>query len=421
MILRTNPAPVAVVGASAAGTAVVESLHRLGYDGPVVLIGDEPHLPYERPPLSKQVLTGVQAPGATTIRDAALLADRPGLDLRLGVRAAALDVARRRLTLASGEVLDCAAVVIATGVVPRRLPGADRLSGVHVLRTTDDAAALRKDLVTGGDVVVVGGGVLGTEVAAAARSLGLRTTVVTLDGQLLAPVLGPEVGRLLADEHRRHGVRVRAGQAVTGLLGAHGQVTAVRLADGSVIPADIVVVAAGALPATDWLAGSGLDLDDGVGCDSYCVAAPSVYAAGDVARWWHPRYERPLRVEHRMNASEQGMVVARNLMASLTASGPGRQTYEPVPYFWSDQFGWRIQGYGVTTGSTRTELVRAVPGSGDRAPSVVALYGDAERVLGAVGIGLRPPALRVLRTCAAGLLPWDEGLAAVRAMGEGSL
>ncbi|MGG8410052.1 NAD(P)/FAD-dependent oxidoreductase, partial [Streptomyces sp. 12297] len=382
-------APVAVVGASAAGTAVVESLHRSGYTGPVTLIGDEARFPYERPPLSKQVLTGAQPPESTTIRDAARLAERPGLDLRLGVRAAALDVAARRLTLETGEELDCAAVVIATGVRPRRIPGMGGISGVHLLRTVDDAAALRKDLLGGGDVVVVGGGVLGTEVAAAARTLGLGVTVVTLDEQPLAPVLGTSLGALVAGEHRRRGIRVRPGRAVSGLLSAHGRVTAVELDGGEVIPADTVVVAVGSVPATQWLDGSGLDLADGVGCDSFCVAAPSVYAAGDVARWWHPRYERALRVEHRMNASEQGMVVARNILASLTVSGTGPQAYEPVPYFWSDQFGWRIQGYGVTADSRRTEVVRAEPGASDDAPpTAVALYGDEERVLGAVGIGL---------------------------------
>ncbi|MCJ0873079.1 NAD(P)/FAD-dependent oxidoreductase [Streptomyces sp. AP-93] len=412
---------IAVVGASAAGIAVVESLHRSGYDGSLTLIGDESRLPYERPPLSKRVLIGDQSPESTTIRDAGRLEQRPGLDLRLGIRATALDVADRRLTLETGEELDCAAVVIATGVRPRRIPGAAGTSGVHVLRTVDDATALRKDLLAGGDVVVVGGGVLGTEVAAAARTLGLRVTLATMDEQPLAPVLGASVGRMIADEHRRRGIHVRLRRTVAGLLTAYGRVTGVQLDGGEVIPADVVVVAVGSVPATGWLAGSGLDLADGVGCDSFCVAAPYVYAAGDVARWWHPRYERALRIEHRMNASEQGMVVARNILAKLIGSGTPPEAYEPVPYFWSDQYGWRIQAYGVTSGSRRMEVVRAEPSAAaDEPPRVVALYGDEKRVLGAVGIDLRPPALRSLRAAVAGLVPWDEGLDAARAASDGN-
>jgi NADPH-dependent 2,4-dienoyl-CoA reductase/sulfur reductase-like enzyme len=411
---------IAVVGASAAGTATAEALRRGGYEGPLTLIGDETRLPYERPPLSKRVLTGDLSPESTTIRDVGHLEQRLALDVRLGVRATALDVPARRLTLENGETLDCAAVVIATGVRPLRLPGTEGVAGVHLLRTLDDSLALRKDLLAGGDLVVVGGGVLGTEVAAAARRLGVGVTLVAGDEHPLAPVLGGSLGRLIAQEHRRHGVDVRPGRAVTGLLTRGGRVAGVRLAGGESIPADVVVLAVGTAPATKWLADSGLDLTDGIGCDAFCAAAPGIFAAGDVARWWHPRYERAMRVEHRMNASEQGTVVGRNVLASLGVNDVPATAYAPVPYFWSDQYDWRIQAYGVTAGADRVEVVGAEPGTGDGAPPrALALYGDQERVLGAVGIGLRPPAVRALRGAVAELASWGRALDIARTASDG--
>ncbi|MFE6037791.1 NAD(P)/FAD-dependent oxidoreductase [Streptomyces sp. NPDC056452] len=413
-------AGIVVVGMSAAGTAAAEGLRRGGYDGPLTLISEETRLPYERPPLSKAVLAGDGPPDSEAGGDPGHLEQRLSLDVRLGVRATALDVPARRLTLGTGEELDCTAVVVATGVRPRRLPGTEGVAGVHVLRTLDDALALRKDLVAGGPVAVVGGGVLGTEVAAAARGLGLDVTLITVDDQPMAPVLGGSLGLLIAHEHRRHGVRVRTGRTVTGLLTAGGRVAGVHLDGQELVPADVVVLAVGSVPATDWLAGSGLDLTDGVGCDAFCAAAPGVFAAGDVARWWHPRYGRTMRVEHRMNASEQGTVVARNVLASLGVIDAPPTAYAPVPYFWSDQYGWRMQAYGVTAGADRVEVLRADPGTPDRPPKMLALYGDRDLARGAVSIGLRPAGTRALRAVAAGPTDWGRALDAARTASNGN-
>ncbi|MFJ8637336.1 NAD(P)/FAD-dependent oxidoreductase [Streptomyces sp. NPDC093568] len=395
---------IAVVGASAAGLATVEALRRGGYRGPLSLVGEEPHLPYERPPLSKQVLSGAMPPRDTAMRERGHLRDALSADLRLGVRATGLEPAgaSRLLTLETGEVLDCDAVVVATGVRPLVLGGSESIAGVHVLRTLDDALALRKSLLAGGRLVVVGAGVLGTEVAAAGRAAGLPVTMVTAEPEPLASVVGAEVGGLLARVHRAHGVELHTGRTVTEVLTSGGRVTEVSLDNGVRLAADTVVLAMGARPAVEWLAGSGLDVSDGVLCDAMCAAAPGVFAAGDVARWWHPGYGRLLRVEHRMNASEQGIAVARNVLAALGSEGSTAAAYTPVPYFWTDQYGWRMQAFGVPAGADQVEVLRCEADAVDGVPRVLALYGDGLRAVGVVGIGLRPPAVRVLRGLVAG-------------------
>ncbi|MFI1359084.1 NAD(P)/FAD-dependent oxidoreductase [Streptomyces sp. NPDC020898] len=420
-------AAIAVVGASAAGLTVAEALRRGGYRGRLSLVGAEPRVPYERPPLSKRVLTGATPPEDTAIRDAGYLEKELALDLRLGVRATGLDVSgtTRRLTLETGEHLDCDAVVVATGVRPRALPGTEGIDGVHVLRTLDDAVALRESLLTGGDLVVVGGGVLGTEVAAAGRTLGLRVTLVTEERETLGAVIGSELGGLVAQVHRAHGVTVHTGRTVTGIPSCDGRVTGVCLDGGLRIAADTVVLAIGSVPVTDWLADSGLDVADGVVCDAQCRAAPGVLAAGDVARWWHPHHDRTLRVEHRMNASEQGMAVARNLILALDSPGTPALAYTPVPYFWSDQYNWRLQAYGVVAGADRVEVLHCDAGAWDEVPPrALALYGDGERALGVVGIGLHPAAARALRGAvagdASGPVPWGRALDIASAANDGN-
>ncbi|MDX3002709.1 FAD-dependent oxidoreductase [Kribbella solani] len=326
---------VLVVGASAAGLTTVEALRRKGFRDQVTVLGAEWHPPYDRPPLSKQFLRGDWDEDRTRLRPEAMLS---ALDASfvLGDSAVAFDSGSRTVTTASGRTLTADAVVIATGLTPRRLPGV-QLDGVHVLRTLDDAAALRKDFAAAKRLVVVGDGVLGAEIAATARKMGLAVTMAGPQTVPLESQLGPMIGGLLAELHRSEGVELRLGTAVIGLTEADGRVSGVQLADGNVLPADVVVVALGATPATDWLSGSGLVIDNGVVCDAYCRAADGVYAAGDVARW--PYEDSLIRLENRTNATEQALCVADNL---LGADRP----YAPVPYFWTDQFAAKLQVHG---------------------------------------------------------------------------
>jgi len=274
---------VVVVGASAAGLTAAEALRREGYVGELTIIGDEPRSPYDRPPLSKQILRGAWEEDRIVLRSEELLAELKASWI-LGTAASGLDPLARKVTLADGRVLGYDGLVIATGATPRRLPFGHDLAGVHLLRTLDDTLALRDGLRCARSVAIVGAGFLGAEVAAVARELGLEVTVID---PLPAPMIrqfGAEMGELLRQLHEGRGVEVRCGTAVTALNGDGGRVTGVDLADGSHVRADLVLVAVGARPATEWLAGSGLVIGDGVECDQYCVAAPGVVAAGDVVR-----------------------------------------------------------------------------------------------------------------------------------------
>jgi NADPH-dependent 2,4-dienoyl-CoA reductase/sulfur reductase-like enzyme len=244
---------IIIVGASAAGLNAAETLRRRGWDGHLTVIGEESRPPYDRPPLSKQILTGAWGPERATLRSLPDLA-RQRADLRLGQRAVALDVPGRRVRLDNGESIDFDALVIATSVAPRRLRDSD-LAGVHVPRTLDDAIALRAALRSGPRVVVVGAGFLGTEVAAAARAMGLEVTVAEPEPVPVRRPFGNRIGALVAEVHRDHGTRLHCGMPVRRLRGARGRVTGVELGDGNTLPADVVVLALGAAPATGWLAG----------------------------------------------------------------------------------------------------------------------------------------------------------------------
>ncbi|MFI9838819.1 NAD(P)/FAD-dependent oxidoreductase [Nonomuraea sp. NPDC051941] len=335
----STPGHVLVAGASAAGLATVEALRRKGYEGRVTVLGAEPHLPYDRPPLSKQILSGSWEPERAQLRPPATLSAL-NAEFVLGDPATGLDVSSRTVRTASGRVLSADAVVVATGLRPRTLPDQAGLAGVHVLRTLDDALALRADLLSCTRLVVVGDGVLGAEIAATACGMGVNVTLAGPQPAPLACQLGRPAAGLLADLHTEHGVELRLGAAVSGLTERHGHVTGVRLETGDVLPADVVVVAFGAAPATDWLAGSGLDLDNGLVCDSRCRAAEGVYAVGDVARWHHETLGRSLRLENRTNATEQAIAVAGNLLGD-------DRPYTPIPYFWTDQFGAKIHVHGM--------------------------------------------------------------------------
>ncbi|WP_433632204.1 NAD(P)/FAD-dependent oxidoreductase [Nocardia sp. CA-120079] len=367
------PESVLVVGASAAGLSTAEALLRNGYQGSITVLGAEPELPYDRPPLSKQILAGAWEAEKAQLRPTTHLAAMP-MDLVLGETAVALDPVNHIVHAESGLSVQADAVVIATGVRARTLPGADALAGVHVLRTLEDAVALRADLLRATRLVVVGEGVLGSEIAATARTMGLDVTVV---GPLLAPMagqLGPVIAPLLGDLHTERGVRLRLGTGVGEFIDDGGRVGGVRLDTGAELPADVVVVAVGAVPATDWLADSGLTLDNGVVCDSYCRAAQGIYAAGDVARWHDDHAGGLVRMENRTNATEQAAAVAANLLGA-------EQRYTPVPYFWTDQFDTKIQVHGTLPTGAAVEIV---DGSTE-ARRFVARYTLDGRVTGVVG------------------------------------
>ncbi len=393
-----GPSRVVVVGASAAGLSVAEGLRRFGFTGELTLVGEESHLPYDRPPLSKQLLSGEWEPERLRMRTPEVL-DALGADLRFGTPAAALDAEAREVVLADGQRIGYDAVVVATGLAARRLPGTEGIAGVHVLRTVEDALALRETVRGKPRLVVVGSGFVGAEAAAVARESACEVTMVTDVAAPLADALGGELGGMLADVHREHGVALETGAMVNGVLSDGGRVTGVALADGRTIEADAVLVGIGAVPNTGWLAGSGVPVGNGVECDSTLYAGSGVWAAGDVACWLHPRTGLPTRIEHRTNAAEQGLAVARNILA-----GPGEATaFDPVPFVWSDQYDLRIQIYGHTRGA---EQVRIVEGStADR--KLVALYGSGGRVCGAVGVNM-PRQTRGYRAKVAEGADWRE-------------
>jgi 3-phenylpropionate/trans-cinnamate dioxygenase ferredoxin reductase component len=363
---------VAVVGASLAGLSAARALRAQGFAGRVVLIGDEVHAPYDRPPLSKDFLSG-----AASRTDLELAApDDAGLDLdwRLGVAAVGLDARNRSVDLADGSEVRVDGVVLATGARARQLPGTGSLAGVHVLRTLDDALALRTELRPGAHLVVIGAGFIGAEVASTARTLGLEVTVVEGMPVPLAGPLGPQLGAVCAELHADHGTRLITGTGVARLVGT-GRVEAVELADGRRLPADVVLVGIGALPNVEWLAGSGLELAGGVVTDQFgATAIPEVVAAGDCAIAWSPTLGGHRRVEHWTHALEVPSAAVASL---LGAAAPP----PPLPYFWSEQYGVRLQFAGHRYADDEVRIVEGDPA--DR--SFLAVYeraGEPVAVLG---------------------------------------
>ena len=394
----THLGKIAVIGASLAGLRATELIRRAKFEGDLVLIGDEPHLPYDRPPLSKEILRGEWGEERIALRRKSY--DDLNVDVRLGRRAMALDMGAREVRLDDGEAVSFDGLVIATGGHARRLPNQPELRGVHTLRTLDDALSIAAALAESPRVAVIGAGFIGAEVAASARALDLDVTMIEALQTPLARSLGPELGRLLQRVHERRGVRVLCGRKVTRFEGTE-RVTGLTLDDGTTVECDLVVVGIGMSPSVSWLEGSGVELDDGVRCDATLTASiPGVVAAGDVANWYNPLFGERMRVEHWTNAVEQARHAVRTLLAAPGEAKP----FESAPLFWSDQFDIKIQGAGRPQPTDDLTLFEEADGE-----RLVALYGRAGRLVGAVAFN-QPPKLVQLRMLIAKRGSLDEAL-----------
>jgi 3-phenylpropionate/trans-cinnamate dioxygenase ferredoxin reductase subunit len=392
------PAPrsIVVAGGGLAATRVVEEVRRLGLESRITLVCAEPHPPYDRPPLSKQVLRGERL-------DAPLREDWTGLDvdLRLGRRAVALHPGERTLLLDDGTSLDYDALVIATGARPRTLPGISG-AGAHVLRTLEDARALAADIRRTGGLTVVGGGLIGCEVAASARALGAQVTLIELLPAPLARILGDRVAAEIARMHEDAGVHLLCGRSVLEARG-DGPDRDLLLSDGTTLAAPVVLVGLGVVPDTAWLDGSGVEVDNGVVCDATGrTSAEGVWAAGDVARWDHPLFGTRLRMEHWTSAADQGTAVGRDLAGAAVPLAE-------VPYFWSDQYGVKFQILGLPQPDDEVTLLRVGPGA-DR---LLAVYGRGGVVTAVLGAGAPRWVLRMRSSIRDGA-PYEDALAAAR-------
>lgn len=399
---------IVVVGSSLAGLRACETLRQEGFTGTITLVGAEAELPYDRPPLSKKVLAGEWEVDRIRLRKQE---DFESLDLvlRLGVRATGLDTDRRSVQLADGSEVPYDGLVIATGATPRRLPGQPALDGVMEIRTLADSIGLRDRIADGtAHVVIIGAGFIGLEVAATAKERGCTVTVLEGAPAPLIRGLGVEMGLAVASVHERHGVPVRCGVQVSAIEGDGTRVTGVRLADGEVVPADVVVVGVGVTPATEWLEQSPLALRDGIVCDATLwTGVEGVFAAGDCVRWPNLVFEGQddceMRVEHWTNAAEQGAFAAKNLLAR--ARGEDGEPYRSVPFFWSDQFDSRIQFVGRAHGG---DDVHVFAGSTDG--KFAALYGYEGRLRGVLGVSM-PRMVMPFRNLIAEGMGWDDALA----------
>ncbi|MEY2474632.1 MAG: hypothetical protein QOK28_3961 [Actinomycetota bacterium] len=362
------PNNVVIVGAGAAGYAVAEGLHQNGFDGTLTIVGEETDAPYDRPPLSKEILSGAwEVPRAELITHRRIAPMNP--QLLTGVRATGLDVDGHRVALDDGRTLDYDAVVIATGITPRQLPHPDA-PNVRVLRTLQDSLALRALIAEGSPrLVVVGAGFLGLEVSATARKLGADVTVVEpIPGPPLASRIGDVAGRRLLALHEANGVRIHTGVGVDTITES-----GVVRSDGASHEADVILIAVGSTPTTAWLEGSGLTIDNGVVCDEYCAAAPGVWAAGDVASWFHQGYAQRMRLEHRTNAQESGHAVAKNVLGMA-------EPFVPVPYFWTDHYDVRVQLAGVIPRDATVDIVEGEAGA-DKFVQTYSVHGEVAGVL----------------------------------------
>ncbi len=393
---------VVVVGLSLAGLRAVEALRREGFTDRIVAVSAEAQVAYDRPPLSKEFLAGEAELGDIMLRRGGI--EDLDLDLRAPARAIALDVERAVLSLDDGTDIAYDGCILATGASPRRLANQPDLAGVAVLRTIEDALSVRDRLDRGVErIAVVGAGFIGAEVAATCRSRGAEVTLIEAMEQPMMRGLGPELGSVVAELHRSHGVDVRLGIGVTAIEG-RDRVERVVLDDGSTVHADLVVVGIGVAPNTDFLESSSLTIDDGVVCDATCLAGDRVVAAGDVCRWPNPLFDATMRLEHWTNAVEQGTYVAGRLLA--LDAGSGIDPFAPVPYVWSDQYDAKIQTVGVVSADSEVRVAHGDLSEG----RFVALFGRGGRLLGALGFS-RPRQVMQYRKHIAERGSWEDALA----------
>lgn len=367
---------VVIVGASLAGLRTAEHLRKAGFEGAITMVGNERRLPYDRPPLSKQVLAGARSAEDVTLRGRSEI---DALDVRLRLGCTATAVAEGRLLLDGAEWMPFSDLVIATGVAARRIPDQPDQECVHLLRTLDDSLRLRDHLQRAGRLVIVGAGFIGAEVAAVARARGIDVTMVEVLPTPLSRALGVDVGARCARLHSEHGVRMLTNTRITEFATA-GTAARLTLADGSVLESDCVLIGVGTRPNTGWLSGLGLDSSGGVPCDETgrVEGKANVYAAGDVAAWYNTSYAQRHRVEHWTNASEQGRVVAHSVLGQPI----GSKSHE-LPYFWSDQYDIKIQLVGRPDLADRVHVVD-IPGKPGR---LIATYYRTARLVAAVTFG----------------------------------
>ena len=374
---------IAIVGASLAGLRASETLRAEGFNGDITVVTAEEQTFYDRPPLSKKLLSGEWEPDRIALRKADNI-DALRLTMRTGVAATALDTVSRTLQLSDATTVSFDGLIIATGGVVRTLPNQPNIKGVHTLRTLSDSMALREQLVPGARLVVIGAGFIGLEVAATARTRGADVTVLEGLASPLIRALGAQMGAAVASVHERNGVIVRCGVQVQRIVGDIS-VTGVELGDGEIVAADVVLVGIGVAPATQWLESSSLVLRDGVVCDDTLnVGVPAIYAAGDVARWPNALFadvEPDMRVEHWTNAAEQGAVAAKNLL--MVNAGEQPTPYAAVPFFWSDQFDSRVAFLGRARADSVVDVV-----AGDLDSRFCAIYSTNDRLTAVLGVSM---------------------------------
>ncbi|MGW5524410.1 NAD(P)/FAD-dependent oxidoreductase [Gordonia sp. NPDC003950] len=382
MSAQTNG--VVVVGAGLGAIRLAENLRNDGYEGPITLIGAEPYAPYDRPPLSKSVLLGKD--DRVDLKPDEFY-ESANITLRLGAPVTAVDPGAKTVTV-DGETVGYDTLVLATGLIPRAFPGAENLAGVHTLRTVDDAHALRGEIDAATTAVVIGAGFIGCEVAASLTDRGVAVALVEPAPTPLAASLGAEIGDLVTRMHAANGVDVHLGVGVAEILADDGRVRGVRLADGTELPADIVVVGIGSIPVTDFLEGSGIALagrsdGGGIACDENGrTSAPDVWAIGDVANWLDA-HGKPTRVEHWNHTVEQASVAARDITGT-----PGEPITSAVPYFWSDQFAVKFQVLGHPRADDTVHIVS------DDGTKFLAYYSRDGILTAVVGAGKAGPVMK---------------------------
>mgnify|MGYP003747231275 CR=1 FL=1 len=380
-----------MVGAALAGMRCAEALRESGFVGELVLVGEEPHVPYTRPPLSKQILAGTWESERVGLRSNEETTQLD-IELRLGLRAEFADTQRKIIGLSDGSELSFDGLVIATGARARELPQFAGRPGVRTLRTLDDALELKDAVADADSVVVVGGGFIGAEVAATCAEAGKQVAIIESQETMLIRGLGALLGGVVEQLHRDHGVDVYSGRAISKVTD-DGTTTTIALEDGTSLSGDVVVLGVGALPNTEWLQTANVKIEDGIACDEFCRVLNSdgepllgVAAAGDVARWRVESQGAQVRIEHWTNAQEQAKAAAATVLFDLGLTSEPLVPYDPTPYVWSDQFGKKIQVVGYVRG---TDTPHVVKGNLDGSPFLALMEREGELV-GAVSMAMVP-------------------------------